>query len=149
MIASRLLQSLIISCALFQSIIYADAWDEVCEWRRRAGLPQMKEDPALTKFAMMKARYRAERGLKDGHQGPKCPKGCTEGTGEAKPSWGILTCLLETDAQTGGAGLCIGRDGERYMVLVVRGHTKHLINPNKIPVFNTSYLTPNPPSIKK
>ena len=53
--------------------VYADGMDEVNEWRRRSGLKPFIEDPSMTKFAEMKARYRAERNLRDGHQGPKPP----------------------------------------------------------------------------
>ena len=142
----RFMLTILLTLTLAQSV-HADAWDEVCEWRRRARLPAMKEDPALTKFAMMKARYRAERGLQNGHQGPRWPKGCTEGTGEAKAMWGWLTCVTETDAKVGGAGMCIGRDGQRYMVLVVKGHRRSLIDPHRYPIFDTSRLSPHPPRV--
>lgn len=125
--------------------VHGDGMDEVNEWRRRAGLPAYREDPEMTKFAMMKARYRAERGLKNGHQGPQPPAGWHEGTGEASGHWGWLTCEMECDFQYAGAGMCVGHDGERYMVLVCRGGSgRPLISRQQVPVHNTSHLTPAP-----
>ena len=103
-----------------QAIVSADAIDEVNEWRKRSGLPLFIEDPAMTKFATMKARYRAERNLRDGHQGPRPPAGWHEGTGEAYATWGWLTCETESEFMYAGAGICVGRDGTRFMVLVCR-----------------------------
>lgn len=130
------------------SIVHADGMDEVNEWRRRSGLRPFVEDPEMTRFAMMKAQYRAERGLKNGHQGPRPPAGWHEGTGEATASWGWLTCEMEADFQYAGAGICIGRDGERYMVLVCRGGSGSALRSRQnAPVHDTSYLTPNPPRV--
>ena len=125
-----------------------DGMDEVNEWRRRSGLPAFIEDPAMTQFAMMKARYRAERHLRDGHQGPAAPAGWHEGTGEAQPVWGWLTCEMESDFQYAGAAMCVGSDGTRYMVLVCRSGTgRALIGRQGAPVHKTSHLTPNPPRV--
>jgi hypothetical protein len=127
------------------AIAQGGAFDEVNAWRRGAGLPQLIEDPAMTEFAQKKAQYRAARGLKDGHQGPSVPTGWTEGCGEAKASWGWLTCATECDFRYAGAGIAIGVDGERYMVFVGRGGSgRALIDPNRYPIVNTSHLTPNP-----
>ena len=128
--------------------LWADGMDEVNEWRRRNGLQPFIEDPAMTKFALMKARYRAERNLQNGHQGPRAPTGWHEGTGEAAPSWGWLTCEMEGDFQYAGAGMCVGRNGERFMVLVCRGGSGRALLPrNQVPVHNTSHLTPDPPRV--
>ena len=128
--------------------VNADGMAEVNEWRRRSGLPPFVEDPRMTEFAKMKARYRAERNLRDGHQGPKAPAGWHEGTGEATSSWGWLTCEMESDFKYAGAGLCVGRDGTRYMVLVCRGGSGRALVPRQnSPVHNTSHLTPNPPRV--
>lgn len=123
-----------------------DAWDEFSEWRRQCGLPQVKEDPAMTKWAQAKANYRAFHRLKNGHQGPRNPAGWREGTGEAKPVWGWLTCCQEEDAAYGGAGMCVGLDGDRYMVLVLRGGNGRCLlrSRNDIPIHNTSRLTTRP-----
>ncbi len=130
------------------SVVRADAMDEVNEWRRRSGLPQFVEDPQMTKFAEMKARYRAERNLRNGHQGPTAPAGWHEGTGEATPTWGWLTCEMESDFKYAGAAMCVGRDGTRFMVLVCRGGTGRALLPRQnAPVHDTSYLTPNPPRV--
>ncbi|MDM4015169.1 CAP domain-containing protein [Roseiconus lacunae] len=124
------------------TFVFGGAFDEVNAWRRGAGLPQIAEDPAMTAFAQKKAEYRAARGLKNGHQGPSVPAGWTEGCGEATASWGWLTCATECDFQYGGAGIAIGRDGERYMVFVGRGGSgRALINPNRYPIIKTAHLS--------
>lgn len=122
--------------------------DEVNYWRSRNRLPVLIEDPALTEFAQMKANYRAQRMLKDGHQGPRWPQGTTEGTGEATAAWGWLTCIMEGEGKYAGAGVAIGPDGERYMVLVIRGPARSLINPHRIRTLPTAHLTPNPPRFR-
>ncbi|MEM9646480.1 MAG: CAP domain-containing protein [Planctomycetota bacterium] len=121
------------------------AFDEVNAWRRGAGLPTLTEDPAMTKFAQMKAEYRAARGLKNGHQGPPVPAGWTAGCGEATETWGWLTCATECDFRFCGAGVAVGVDGERYMVFVGRGGSgRALLNPNRYPIIRTAHLTPKP-----
>lgn len=138
---------LLVSVFAMTATVFAHggAFDEVNAWRRGAGLPQLMEDPAMTKFAQAKAQYRAARGLKDGHQGPSVPSGWTEGCGEAKASWGWLTCATECDFQYAGAGVAMGADGERYMVFVGRGGSgRALIDPNRYPIIKTSHLTPAP-----
>ncbi len=130
------------------SIAYGDGFDEINEWRKRCGLKPFIEDPKMTEFAAKKARYRAERNLRDGHQGPKPPAGWHEGTGEAKPFWGWLTCESESDFRYAGAAMCVGSDGTRYMVLVCReGTGRALISRNNAPVHNTSFMTPDPPRV--
>ena len=103
------------------SLAQASAMDEVNYWRTRNGLRPFAEVKALTAAAQQKAEYRAARLLKDNHAGPSCPAGCREGTGEARAEWGWLTCLMEETGSQAGAGVAIGADGERYMVLIVRG----------------------------
>ena len=126
----------------------ADGMDEVNEWRRRTGLPPFIEDPKMTEFAQSKARYRATRRLQNGHQGPKPPSHWHEGTGEATSMWGWLTCEMESDFKYAGAGICVGKDGKRYMVLVCRsGSGRALVPRNNAPVHNTSHLTPKPPRV--
>jgi hypothetical protein len=120
-------------------------WTEFCKWRELVGLPQVKEDADMTKFATRKACYRAFHRLKDGHDGPECPPGWREGTAAAKPTWGWLTCCQEEDAEYGGAGMCVAKNGDRYMVLVLRGGTGEALIPrDNIPIHDTSHLTPNP-----
>ena len=123
-------------------LAHADGWAEFCEWRRRMGLPQVQQDPAMMAFAQNKANYQASR-LISGHAGPRTPAGWREGTGNAAASWGWLTCCMEEDARFGGAGMAYGRDGQRYMVLVVRGGSgRALVRRRNLPTFNTSHLTP-------
>lgn len=133
------------------SVCHADPWDEFCEWRRRVGLPQIKEDPAMTKWAQNKANYRAFHRLKNGHQGPTTPAGWREGTGEATSMWGWLTCCQEEDAVYGGAGMCVGWDGERYMCLVLRGGSGRSLlgRRNNIPIHDTSRLTARPYRVQR
>ncbi|MCA9133676.1 MAG: hypothetical protein KDA45_10995 [Planctomycetales bacterium] len=128
--------------------VQAAGIDEVNEWRRRSGLRPFIEDPEMTKFADMKARYRALRRLQNGHQGPQAPAGWHEGTGEATADWGWLTCEMESDYQYAGAAVCLGSDGQRYMVLVCRGGSgRPLLSRNNAPVHRTAHLTPNPPRV--
>ena len=129
---------------LFPQIVLASGMDEVNYWRTRNGLYPFAEDPSLTAFAQMKAEYRAQRMMKNSHDGPRWPKGCREGTGEATADWGWLTCCMEENGQVAGAGVAIGPDGERYMVLVVRGETGRQLIRNVNPL-RTAHLTPNPP----
>ena len=125
--------------------VHADGMDEVNEWRRRSGLPPFIEDPAMTKFAELKARFRAERNLRDGHHGPQPAAGWHEGTGEATATWGWLTCESESDFKYAGAALCVGRDGTRFMVLVCRDGSGRALRPrHNAPVHSTAHLTPNP-----
>lgn len=128
--------------------VLADGMDEINEWRRRSGLRPFIEDPKMTEFARAKARFRAERGLQNGHQGPKPPRNWHEGTGEATSTWGWLTCESESDFKYAGAGICVAADGTRYMVLVCRdGSGRALLPRNNSPVHDTSYLTPKPPRV--
>lgn len=128
----------------------AAAIDEVNAWRARHGLPRLQEDPAATRFAQRKAEYRAARGLKNGHQGPACPPGWREGCGEASPQWGWLTCVMEEDARYAGAGVAVGADGERYMVLIVSGGSGRALLPrNNLPTMGTAHLTPNAPRMPR
>lgn len=132
--------------AVLPSLAIADGNAELAEWRRRVGLPRFTVDANLTRFAQMKAEYRAKRGLKDGHQGPRNPPGTREGCGEASAHWGLLVCSMEEDFTHAGVGIAIGGDGERYMVAVFRGGSGRALIPRQnIPIHNTSYLTPNPP----
>lgn len=141
--------AVIILVLLSNNIVKGDGFDEVQEWRRRTGLPLFKEDPKMTKFAKMKASFRAERNLQNSHTGPKPQAGWVEGTGEAKPMWGWLTCAIEDDYTHAGAGLVVGSNGVRYMVFVGRGGTgRPLISSHNIPTYDTSYLTKNPEKVK-
>lgn len=134
---------------LSAAICRAEPLAEVNEWRRRVGLPQFTKDPEMMRFAQTKAECRARRGLKNGHDGPQPPGGWREGTGEAAAHWGWLTCVMEEDAVHAGAGIAIGHDGERYMVLVVRGGSgRALISRQNIPIHDTSAMTPNPVDVR-
>ena len=134
---------------LINSTAQASALEEVNLWRSKNGLPAFKEDKKLTAAAQHKAEYRAARLLKDGHDGPECPAGCREGTGEAKPEWGWLTCVMEETGTYAGAGVAIGADGERYMVLIVRGIHGHAPNGRQVRPLRTAHLTPDAPRIER
>ena len=124
------------------------ALDEVNLWRSQNGLVKLQEDPELTEFAQRKAEYRAARLLQNGHHGPPCPAGCTEGTGEATPDWGWLTCVQDSrSARVGGAGVAIGADGQRYMVLLLRGTNHQCDFGNNLKPIGTAHLTPDAPVI--
>jgi len=73
----------------------ASTIEEVDFWRSANGLPRLVEDQVLTSRSQAKAEYRAARLLKNGHDGPRCPQGCREGTGEASPGWGWLAGLRD------------------------------------------------------
>lgn len=127
----------------------ATAIEEVNYWRSQNGLPPFQEDEQLTQFAQAKAEWRAARLAKNGHQGPSVPAGCREGCGEATPDWGWLTCCQEETGQLAGAGVAIGADGERYMVLVIRGTNGSAPRGRKIggngplKIVRTAHLTPD------
>ncbi|MEM9658868.1 MAG: hypothetical protein AAF961_10950, partial [Planctomycetota bacterium] len=120
------------------------------------GLPPFKEVPWMTEFAQRKAEWRAARLAKDGHQGPRCPASCREGTGEATPDWGWLTCCQEEAGTWAGAGVAIGADGQRYMVLIIHG-TRGVApkgrqiggGRSRLRIINTSALTPDAPVIQR
>ena len=101
---------------LMASVCQARAMDEVNYWRARNGLPPIKENMALTQFAQRKAEYRAIHGYHNDHRGPVHPERTREGTGEAMPMWGWLTCCMEETCLEGGAGVAIGAGGERRSV---------------------------------
>lgn len=132
---------------LLSSTAQAGALDEVNLWRTTNGLPPFQEDKRLTTTAQHKAEYRAARLLKNGHQGPPCPPGCREGTGEARPEWGWLTCVMEETGTYAGAGVAIGADGERYMVLIVRGTQGYAPISRQLRPLRTAHLTPDAPRI--
>ena len=134
---------------LLSSTAKAAAIDEVNLWRTKNGLTPFMEDKSLTRFAQRKAEYRAARLMKDGHQGPRCPPGCREGTGEARARWGWLTCVMEETGKYAGAGVAIGADGERYMVLIVRGTSGNAPIGRKVRPLSTAHLTPNAPKIRR
>ncbi|MCA9027439.1 MAG: hypothetical protein KDA86_19680 [Planctomycetaceae bacterium] len=134
---------------LVSSTAHASALEEVNFWRTKNGLPALKEDKELTAAAQHKAEYRAARLLKDGHQGPTCPAGCREGTGEAGPEWGWLTCVMEETGTHAGAGVAIGADGELYMVLILRGTQGHAPLGRQVRPLSTAHLTPDAPRIAR
>lgn len=132
-------------CATIAAVTHGAAIDEVNLFRTTHGLRPFKHDPRLTEFAQMKAEFRAARMLKHGHQGPKNPPGSVEGTAEATAMWGWLSCSMEEDWEFAGAGIAIGGDGERYMVLVVRGGTGAATRGRNLRPVTTAHLTPHPP----
>jgi len=119
---------------------------EVNYWRSKNGLKPFIEVHWMTDFCQKKAEYRAARGLKDNHAGKRCPAGCIEGCAESTPDWGWHTCCTEESGRFAGAGVAIGEDGERYMVLLVwgKGGNRRNIRPLK-----TAHLTKDAPIIKR
>lgn len=132
---------------LIGGVASAMAIEEVNYWRIKNGLPAFTEVPWMTVAAQAKAEYRAARGLKDGHDGPRRPEGCREGTGEATPQWGWLTCCMEETGRYAGAGVAVGADGERYMVLIVHGVYGRAPIGRRIRPLRTAHLTPDAPVI--
>jgi hypothetical protein len=131
-------------------MIKPTGWNEFCAWREIVGLPRVEYDKNMAAYAQIKAEQRARERLKDGHDGHPCPPSWREGTGEAKPMWGWLTCCQEEDAEYGGCGMCVGLDEDRYMVLLLRGGTgKALIPRDNIPIHDTSSMNPDPPRIER
>ncbi|MEO0532131.1 MAG: CAP domain-containing protein [Planctomycetota bacterium] len=134
---------------------HAAAIDEVNHWRQQNGLPAFTEDEELTAFAQQKAEWRAARLAKNGHQGPATPAGCREGCGEATADWGWLTCCQEETGTKAGAGVAIGADGERYMVLLIHGTQGTAPRGRKIGgggplrIVRTAHLTPDAPVIER
>jgi hypothetical protein len=134
---------------LLSSTAQASALQEVNLWRTTNGLPAFQEDERLTAAAQYKAEYRAARLLQNGHQGPPCPPGCREGTGEATAEWGWLSCVMEESGTYAGAGVAIGADGQRYMVLMVRGTQGYAPSGRQVRPLRTAHLTPDAPQIPR
>ena len=141
---------------LVTSTATASAMKEVNQWRTQNGLQPLKEVTWMTEFAQRKAEWRAARLAQNGHQGPRCPAGCREGTGEADSAWGWLTCCQEESGKWAGAGVAIGADGQRYMVLIIHGTQGTTPKGRQIGgrgarlrIIDTSKLTPNAPRIKR
>jgi len=134
------------------SIAEAGGVDEVNLWRAKNGLKPFVEVPWMTEFAQEKAEWRAARlmqsTLTDGHKGPKCPSGCREGTGTGEPWWGWITCCMDESGKYAGAGVAIGGDGERRMVLIVHGKGRGLVH-GILRAQKTAHLTPRPPIITR
>ena len=141
---------------IVHSTAFATAIEEVNHWRTENGLQPFKEVKWMTEFAQKKAEWRAARLAQNGHQGPRCPAGCREGTGEARSEWGWLTCCQEETGEWAGAGVAIGADGERYMVLVIHGTRGTAPKGRQIGgrgaplrIINTSRMTPDAPRIDR
>jgi hypothetical protein len=141
---------------LITSTATATAMEEVNHWRASNGLSTFKEVAWMSEFAQRKAEWRAARLAKDGHQGPPCPAGCREGCGEANSTWGWLTCCQEETGKWAGAGVAIGEDGQRYMVLIIHGARGNAPRGRQIGgtgaslrIINTSNLTPDAPRIQR
>lgn len=130
------------------SFAQASAMDEVNHWRKKNGLRPFIEVPWMTTAAQKKAEWRAARLLKRGHQGPACPRGCREGTGTGTPSWGWITCCMNQSGKYAGAGIALGVDGKRRMVLIVYGRGKDLVH-GTLRAQKTAHLTPHPPIIAR
>ena len=139
----------LVLCLTITALTHGAAIDEVNLFRTTHGLRPFKHDAQLTKFAQMKAEFRAARMLKHGHQGPQNPSGTVEGTAEAAAMWGWLSCSMEEDWEYAGAGVAIGGDGERYMVLVVRDGTGSATRGRSLRPVPTAHLTPHPPRFNR
>lgn len=143
------------ACLLIGSSASGTAIEEVNHWRAKNGLPAFREVEWMTQFAQHKAEWRAARLAKNGHQGPGVPPGCREGCGEARPEWGWLTCCQEETGAYAGAGVAIGADGERYMVLIVQGTSgsaprgRSMGGGGRLRVIDTSPLTPDAPVVDR
>ena len=141
---------------LITSTASATAIEEVNHWRTQNGLEAFKEVPWMTEFAQRKAEWRAARLAQNGHQGPRCPAGCREGCGEARSDWGWLTYCQEETGKWAGAGVAIGADGQRYMVLIIHG-TRGTTpkgrqiggRGSRLRIINTSQLTADAPRIER
>jgi hypothetical protein len=56
---------------------------------------------------------------------------------------------MEETGTYAGAGVAIGADGERYMVLIVRGTQGHAPNGRQVRLLRTAHLTPDAPRIER
>ena len=124
-----------------------EAFDELTAQRRNFGLPPLTRDAELMEFAQMKAEWQASHHITvqnghNGHEGPRMP-GCSEGTGQLAPHWGWGSCLMRAGGSPrAGAGVALGTDGRRYMVLIIRGVNRREINGHRN-LIETAYMTPN------
>lgn len=140
---------------MFATPAMADALDEVNAQRAHFGRSPLIRDAALMRFAQSKAEWKAAHLVTSqygytGHEGIQPPADCREGTGALAPHWGFVVCrMLISGSHRGGAGIAIGEDGRRYMVVVVgtrslRGDASAYSSP-----LETAYMTPNAPRIRR
>ncbi len=103
-----------------------DALDEVNAARVHRGLKPFIKDPNLTAGAISASRFRADR-LMFGHTPSDfkfLPPGTTAdaaGCAGNSPSWGFMACAMFESYTYAGAAKMIGRDGNLYCHLFVRG----------------------------
>lgn len=129
-----------------------EALDECNLQRQHFGLPPLIRDPELMRAAQRKAEWKAAHHVTsqygyDGHEGQTPPDDCIEGCGALTPFWGWGTCETTlTGSWPAGAGLAMGTDGRRYMVLWIRqggqnGH-RRTIDMSSRNLADTAHLTP-------
>ncbi len=105
-----------------------DALDEVNAARVKRGLHPFVKDSNLTAGAVSAAQFRAAR-LVFGHTSNDfnfLPPGTTAdaaGCAGNSPSWGFMACAMFESYTYAGAAKVIGRDGNLYCHLFVRGHS--------------------------
>jgi hypothetical protein len=150
----------IIAALIISSVtLQAEALEEVNLQRSHLGLPAVFADAHATAFAQRKAEYQAARGIKgfypmstrstgmNGHEGPIYDRPHVEGTGCSTQDGPWLTCAMRSlGSPRVGAGVAIGPDGYRYMVLIVLGR-KHRDGGKLVTLINTAHLTPEAPRV--
>ncbi len=106
-------------------LVSINATAEVNAFRANKGLPPFEEDPCLVLAAQTIALKRAQE-HRAGHTPNDfsgLPEGCNAdaaGCAALEPSWGWHSCCDSEMWKYGGAAVCTGDDGLRYMQLFVR-----------------------------
>jgi len=135
-------------------IARAEALEEVNLQRASWGQKALIKDEELTLAAQKIAEWQAYYQISlqtgyNGHEHPKYePTGTSVGTGVSS-SYGWSSCLMEVyGSYKAGAGLAIGSDGNRYMVLILQGED-HPGCRNGVLMIKTNHLTPDAPLIQR
>ena len=107
------------------------------------------------RLAQAKAEWKAAHLVRtangySGHEGHIPPADCIEGTGALDPWWGWATCRTTVyGSHAAGAGLAIGSDGRRYMVLLIRTRQTAEIPLNSRNLIDTAHMTPSAPRVER
>jgi len=110
-----------------------NALDEVNAARAARGLAPFAKCPQLTAGAFNVAQFRAERLIK-GHSSndfaglPPGASADASGCAGNAPSWGFMACAMFENWTQAGAAKIMGRDGNLYCQLFVRGSSTERIS---------------------
>ena len=145
---------LMVILLLLTATAQAEPFTEMNAQRAHLGLPPLIRDADLMRKAQKRAEWLAVRQIHSGpdyygHRGANWGPGIIEGIGSLYPDWGWCTCAMRTIGQhRAGAGMVVGTDGRRYMVLLIRG-SNLLETQIRRPLRDTSHMTPDPVRVQR